>query len=150
MTALMIDAYPWIKMIHIAAVISWMAGMFYLPRLFVYHVERSQRGDKSEQTFIIMEEKLLRIIMNPAMIVAWGAGVLMALIPGIIDWTSGWAWMKLLCVIAMTLCHMWLARQRRLLATGECQLSGRSFRLVNEIPTVLMLLILIAIIVRPF
>lgn len=149
MIDLLYSAYPWIKLLHIAAVISWMAGMFYLPRLFVYHVERSERGSEAEKTFMIMEEKLLRVIMAPAMGVAWLAGIALALTPGLIDWGLIWPWMKLLAVIAMTLCHVWLSRQRKILAEGQ-RLSGRIFRLVNEIPTVLMLVILVAVIIRPW
>ena len=93
--------YPWIKALHIMAVIAWMAGLFYLPRLFVYHAERATVGSELDQTFQIMEEKLLRVIMNPAMIVAWIAGLIMIGM-GAFDWGAVWSWVKLISVIMMT------------------------------------------------
>lgn len=143
-------AYPWIKMIHLAAVISWMAALFYLPRLLVHHVERSTPGSGSEMdlTFQMMEEKLHRVIMNPAMMVAWICGLLMIGL-GVLDLGAVWGWVKLLGVIGMTVFHVWLGRQRKAVATGVA-LTGRQYRLANEVPTVLMLLILIAVVVRPF
>src|SRR5210317_157494 len=92
--------YPWIKALHIMAVIAWMAGLFYLPRLFVYHAERATVGSELDQTFQIMEEKLLRVIMNPAMIVAWIAGLIMIGM-GAFDWGAVWSWVKLISVIMM-------------------------------------------------
>lgn len=145
----LVPYYDWIKALHIIAVISWMAGLFYLPRLFVYHVERAQPGSELDQTFQIMEHKLLRVIMNPAMIVAWVCGVLLMAMGGF-DFSAGWSWVKLLAVIAMTGVHMWLASQRKKLAGGTNVLTGRTYRLVNEVPTVLMFIIVIAVIVRPF
>ncbi len=150
MTEILSLAYPWIKMIHLAAVISWMAALFYLPRLLVHHVERSTPGSGSEldQTFKMMEEKLHRLIMNPAMMVAWVCGLLMIAL-GVLDLGAVWGWMKLFGVVAMTVFHIWLGRQRRSVARGEA-LTGRQYRLANEIPTVLMLLVLVAVVVRPF
>lgn len=144
------ELYPWIKALHLAAVISWMAALFYLPRLLVHHVERSVPGSGSEmdQTFQMMEEKLHRVIMNPAMIVAWVCGLLMIGM-GALDFGSVWAWAKLGGVVAMTVFHEWLGKQRKAVATGTA-LTGRQYRMANEIPTVLMLLILVAIVVRPF
>lgn len=144
------DLYPWIKTLHLAAVISWMAALFYLPRLLVHHVERSAPGSGSEmdETFQMMEEKLHRVIMNPAMMVAWVCGLLMIGF-GVLDFGSVWAWTKILAVIAMTGFHIWLGKQRKAVATGVA-LTGRQYRMANEIPTVLMLVILVAIIVRPF
>lgn len=141
--------YPWIKALHIAAVISWMAGMFYLPRLFVYHVERATVGSEMDKTFQVMERKLLRVIMNPAMIVSWLCGLLLIAM-GMFDWGSIWSWVKLLAVILMTVCHMWLAARRKELANGTNTRSGRAYRLANEVPTVLMLIIVVMVIVRPF
>ena len=142
-------AYPWIKALHIAAVISWMAGMFYLPRLFVYHAERAEVGGELDRTFQVMEEKLLRVIMGPALIVSWVAGLLM-MAAGAFDWGSVWAWVKLAGVVAMTGMHGWLAARRRDFAEGRNTRSGRSYRIANEVPTVLMLLIVVAVVVRPF
>ena len=143
MTDLLLTAYPWIKAIHIMAVISWMAGMFYLPRLFVYHVEHD-----SPATFEIMEEKLLRVIINPAMGVTWIMGVTLAVTPGIVDWGQLWPWAKLLGILAMSGFHGWCSAERKRLLAGEWR-SGRTYRLLNEVPTVLMIIIVIAIVVKP-
>ncbi|GLK66180.1 hypothetical protein F8A10_00140 [Paracoccus kondratievae] len=147
MTDFLSLAYPWIKSLHVMAVISWMAGLFYLPRLFVYHAERAGTGDEPVQSFEIMEEKLLRMIMNPAMIVSWGAGLALVLTPGIVDWTMIWPWSKALGVIGMTWFHMWLAGQRKALLQGK-GLSGRSYRMMNELPTLFMAVIVLSVIVK--
>lgn len=139
-------AYPWVKAVHVIAVISWMAGLFYLPRLFVYHAERGH-GAEPAASFAIMEEKLLRVIMNPAMIVAWVCGLLMVATPSIIDWAAPWVWAKALGVIGMTGFHMWCAAERRRLAAGHGA-SGRRYRMMNEVPTLLMIVIVLAVIVR--
>ena len=141
--------YPWIKAVHVMAVIAWMAGLFYLPRLFVYHAERGGTAGPLHETFMVMEEKLLRVIMNPAMIVAWVAGLAMIAL-GAFDWGSVWAWAKLAGVIAMSGFHGWLSARRKDFAAGRNTRSGRSFRMMNEVPTVLMLVIVVAVIVRPF
>lgn len=145
----LVPFYAWIKAVHVMAVLAWMAGLFYLPRLFVYHAERAAVGSELDQTFQVMEEKLLRLIMNPAMITAWIAGVaLLAL--GAFDWLAVWSWAKLAAVIAMTGAHGWMAKRRKEFAVGANTRSGRSYRLFNEVPTVLMVVIVIAVIVRPF
>ena len=95
------NSYLWIKSIHILAVISWMAGLFYLPRIFVYHSERAEKGDILDATFQIMERKLLRFIMRPAMILTWICGLLMVLIPGIIDWSMAWVWVKFVSILGI-------------------------------------------------
>ncbi|MEO1640192.1 MAG: protoporphyrinogen oxidase HemJ [Pseudomonadota bacterium] len=143
------NLYPWIKAIHVMAVLAWMAGLFYLPRLFVYHAERASVGSELDQTFQVMEEKLLRVIMNPAMIVAWVAGLFMIGLGGF-DWGSVWAWAKFVAVIAMTWAHMWMASRRKEFAAGQNTRSGRTYRIFNEVPTVLMVIIVVAVIVRPF
>ena len=146
----LLDAlYPWIKALHIMAVLAWMAGLFYLPRLFVYHAERATVGSELDQTFQVMEEKLLRVIMNPAMIVAWIAGLIMIGL-GAFDWGAGWSWVKLVSVILMTVAHMWMAKRRKEFAVGANTRSGRDYRIFNEVPTVLMVFIVVAVIVRPF
>lgn len=139
--------YPWIKSLHVMAVISWMAGLFYLPRLFVYHAERGMRHDEPAASFVVMEQKLLRLIMNPAMIVTWVAGLCLVLTPGIVDWGQAWPWVKTVCVILMTIFHHWLGRQRKLLMSGSA-LEGRTYRLMNEVPTILMAVIVISVIVK--
>jgi len=143
-------SYPWIKAIHIMAVISWMAGLFYLPRLFVYHAERVETGSETDGLFQVMEVKLLRFIMNKAMIATWIAGLLMVLTPGIIDWSAVWPYTKGISVIAMTWFHMWLAGRRKDFERGENVLTGRRYRMMNEVPTVLMLIIVVSVVVRPF
>ena len=149
MNNLLVRFYPWIKAIHIMAVIAWMAGLFYLPRLFVYHTERASVGSELDHTFQIMEEKLLRVIMNPAMIVAWVAGLIMIGL-GAFDWGAAWSWVKLVSVILMTGAHGWMSARRKEFAVGANTRSGRTYRLFNEVPTVLMFLIVVAVVVRPF
>ena len=144
--------YPWVLFMHLISVISWMAGLFYLPRLFVYHVEGLKkqgvmRGSDMDLLFQHQERLLLKAIMNPAMISTWIFGLLLVLTPGIVDWTMVWPWAKGISVLAMTWFHMWLAGQRRALAAGH-GLSGRSYRMMNELPTLLMVVIVISVIVK--
>ena len=139
--------YDWVKALHIVAVISWMAGLFYLPRLFVYHT-RAEAGSPMSETFKVMEAKLLRIIMNPAMIVTWLAGLWLAYAGG---WTQQpWFVAKFLLVIVMSGFHMWLAGRRRAFAENRNRISERGYRLANEIPTLLMILVVILVVVKPF
>lgn len=147
---LVTSAYLWIKALHVMAVLSWMAGLFYLPRIYVYHAERATVGSELDLTFRVMEDKLLRLIMRPSMVVAWLCGVLLAIIPGVVDWSSGWAWIKVAGVLAMTWMHYWLGVRRKDFADGVNTLSGRQYRLMNEVPTLLMVAIVLAVIVRPF
>ena len=147
MTDFLSLAYPWVKSLHVMAVISWMAGLFYLPRLFVYHAERGQNGAEPAASFDIMEEKLLRMIMNPAMVVAWIAGLALVQTPGIVVWSDLWPWSKAAGVLGMTWFHMWLAGQRKALARGQ-GLSGRRYRMMNELPTLFMVVIVLSVIVR--
>ena len=147
MTDLLSTLYPWIKSLHVMAVLSWMAGLFYLPRLFVYHAERGDRGEEPAASFRIMEDKLLRMIMNPAMIVSWICGIALVLTPGIVDWSMIWPWTKAAAVLGMTWFHMWLAGQRKALARGQ-GLSGRRYRMMNELPTILMLVIVLSVVVK--
>ena len=141
--------YLWIKALHVMAVIAWMAGLFYLPRLFVYHAERAPVGSDLDATFRVMEEKLLRVIMNPAMIVAWVCGIAMIAMGGL-DFGAVWGWAKLLAVLAMTAAHMWMARCRKAFAAGQNRHSGRTYRLANEVPTLLMVVAVVSVIVKPF
>jgi putative membrane protein len=147
MTDFLSLAYPWVKSLHVMAVISWMAGLFYLPRLFVYHAERGQNGAEPAASFDIMEEKLLRMIMNPAMVVTWLAGLALVLTPGVVVWSDLWPWSKAAGVLGMTWFHMWLAGQRKALARGQ-GLSGRRYRMMNELPTLFMVVIVLSVIVR--
>ncbi|MEM9026901.1 MAG: protoporphyrinogen oxidase HemJ [Pseudomonadota bacterium] len=141
------DAYLWIKSIHIVAVISWMAGMLYLPRLFVYHAEAGP-GSETAATLKVMEQRLLHIIMTPAMIVSWGLGLWLAWQVDAL--ASGWFHLKLLAVIGLSAAHGYLAASVRRFATDSESNSSRHWRIVNEVPTVLMIVAVIAVVVKPF
>ncbi len=137
--------YEWIKAVHVMAIISWMAGLFYLPRLFVYHAEATEQMLK--ETFKVMERRLYRAIMWPAMIVAWAAGLLLI---AIIGFDGGWLHVKLMLVVLLTLYHFLLGRHlARFARDGEGR-SSRYFRIINEVPTVLMIVIVVMVIVKPF
>lgn len=141
-------SYLWIKAIHVMAILAWMAGLFYLPRLFVYHAESVEAGSDTDKMFQVMEIRLLKAIMNPAMIVAWAMGLTLVMIPGIVDWSMVWPWAKLVSVLGMTWFHMWLGARRRDFAVGQNRLSGRQYRMMNEVPTVLMIVIVLSVIVK--
>ena len=142
--------YPWSKALHIMAVISWMAGLFYLPRLFVYHAEKAEPGSELSETFKIMELKLLRVIMNPAMIATWVFGLMLLGTPGIVDWSEVWIWLKLILVTGMTWFHHALGLWRKEFLADANTRSGRTYRMWNEFPTLLMFGIVILVVVRPF
>jgi putative membrane protein len=139
--------YEWIKALHVIAVIAWMAGMLYLPRLFVYH-SVAEVGSKQSETFKLMERRLLKAIINPAMAVTWLAGLYLAWAG---HWFSaGWLHGKLALVIAMSAMHGFLARWVKDFAADRKPRSQRFYRLVNEVPTVLMIGIVILVVVKPF
>ena len=142
-------AYPWIKSIHVIAVISWMAGMLYLPRLFVYHAE-SEPGSEKSETFKIMERRLLRAIMNPAMILTYIFGGLLLATPGIVDWGSAWIWIKLAAIAGMTIAHHVFGKWRKEFERDVNTRSTKAYRWANEVPTILMIVIGIMVIARPF
>ena len=146
----LIAMYPWLKAGHIISVISWMAGIFYLPRLFVHHSEKVEVPSQTDRLFSIMESKLLKVIMTPAMLTTWGFGLSLAVIPGVLDWSDIWPWVKLISIIAMTRFHFWLAKRQRDFELGDNQLTGKTYRIINEVPTVLLLVIVIMVVVRPF
>ena len=146
MSDLLYGFYPWIKAFHVMAVISWMAGLFYLPRLFVYHAT-VEPGDPRDGTFQVMERRLYRYIMQPAMIAAWGAGL--ALI-AIIGFGHVWLHVKLLAVAALTVFHFRLGWHVRRFVEGANRHDQRHFRIINEIPTLLMIVIVIMVVVQPF
>lgn len=150
MTDFLALAYPWTKSLHVISVIAWMAGIFYLPRLFVYHVEEAETGSGRDRMFQVMERRLLRAIMNPAMTATWVFGLLLVFTPGVVDWSSWWSWVKAAMVLAMTWFHHWLAKRRKDLAAGNCTVTGRQFRMMNEVPTLLMVVIVVMVIARPF
>ena len=145
MTDLLIDLYPWTKALHVLSVIAWMAGLFYLPRLFVYHVEQ---GPPTDALFQTMERRLLGAIMNPAMIATWTFGLMLVFTPGVVDWSMLWPWTKATAVLTMTWFHCWLARRRKDFVAGSNTRDGRTYRIVNEAPTVLLVIIVVSVIVK--
>lgn len=150
LTEFSMDLYPTLKALHIIAVISWMAGMLYLPRLYVYHATALPGGEASEM-LKIMERKLLRYIMNPAMILTYFFGVLLVFKINALDPASGgWFHAKFLLVLVMTGIHGMLAKQRRAFAEDRNTKSARYFRLLNEVPTVLLILIVFLVVLKPF
>ena len=138
----------WVKALHVISVIAWMAGMLYLPRLFVYHSVAEIGSDKAE-TFKVMERRLLRGIMTPAMIASWVFGLWMIL-AGLVDPMAPWLHLKLAMVLLLSACHGILAKYTRLFASDQNTKPQKFFRIINEVPTVLMIVIVIAVIVKPF
>ncbi len=140
--------YEWIKALHVISIIAWMAGLLYLPRLFVYHCEVAAGSDTSER-FKVMERRLLRAIMNPAMIAAYVFGIAMIVLTP--EWMKqGWLHAKLLFVLLLTASHMMMARWRREFAEDRNTRPQRFYRIANEVPTLLMIGIVIFVIVKPF
>ena len=142
--------YLLLKSLHIMAVIAWLAGLFYLPRLFVYHAD-AKPGSEMSETFKIMERRLLKAIMTPAMLMSWALGLWLAFGQGVIDWKSDfWFHAKLFCVIALSAFHMALAKWRKDFEADRNNRPARFYRLINEIPTLLMAAIVLLVIMRPF
>jgi protoporphyrinogen IX oxidase len=142
--------YPWLKALHIVSVIAWMAGLLYLPRLFVYHAD-AKVGSEQSETFKIMERRLLRGIMNPAMGAAYIFGILTLLTPEMIDnWRSGWFDAKVGLIIVLTIYHHALARWRKEFAADANKRPARFYRLMNEVPTAILIGIVILVVVKPF
>lgn len=141
------DTYSVVKSLHVISIIAWMAGLLYLPRLFVYHCEVAPGSEASEK-FKIMERRLLRAIMNPAMIAAWIFGGYLIHASGAM--TEGWFHVKLLCVVIMTGIHMILARCRRQFEADNNTKPQKFYRIINEVPAVLMVIIVFMVIARPF
>jgi protoporphyrinogen IX oxidase len=143
----MTNLYLWTKVLHILAIISWMAGMLYLPRLFVYHAEAPQ-GSPQASTFAVMERRLMRTIMLPALLVAWATGLMLAVQAGVLH--AGWFHAKFALAIALSALHGYFARLRKGLAEARNRHDPRFFRIINEIPTVLMAAIVILVVLKPF
>lgn len=141
--------YPWTKALHLIAVFAWMAGMFYLPRLYVYHSTVPVGGEASEM-LKVMERRLLRAIINPAMAAAWLFGLTLVLTPGIIDWHAGWWHGKVAGFLGMSAFHGTLSSARKAFARDERPKTERYWRIANEVPTLLLILIVVMVIVRPF
>lgn len=143
----MID-YLWVKALHLIAVMSWMAGLLYLPRLFVYH-SLVEVGSVRSETFKLMERRLLKVIMNPAMIVSWVLGMWMLVLDSELIFLP-WMWLKIACVIAMTACHMMFAGIYRAFENDRAIMDDQRYRKWNEVPTLLMIIIVIMAVVEPF
>mgnify|MGYP001545813883 CR=1 FL=1 len=142
-------ATTWVKALHVISVIAWIAGMMYLPRLFVYHTA-AEAGSIQSETFKIMERRLFRGIINPAMILTWVFGLTMVFTPGIIDWSMGWPWVKAGAVLLLSAIHGYYGRQVRAFAADRNERPQGFGRVVNELPFVLVIIIVIMVIVRPF
>ena len=140
--------YPWTKSFHVISVVAWMAGLFYLPRLYVYHVEAVERPSGTDALFQKMERRLLRAIMNPAMVATWVFGTMLVLTPGIVDWSSAWPWAKAGGVLVLTWFHHWLGRRRKDFVAGTSTVTGRRYRMMNEVPTLALIVIVVAVIVK--
>ena len=144
--------YQWIKAFHIIAVIAWMAGMLYLPRLFVYHCA-AEKGSVQSETFKVMERRLLRAIINPAMIATWVLGLWLAWHgpDSRFGWfASGWLGAKLMLVLVLSGLHGFFARWVKDFAADSNRHSQKFYRIINEVPTVLMIAIVILAVVKPF
>ena len=152
MTTVLVAGYAWIKALHVIAVISWMAGLLYLPRLFVYHCE-APVGSPQSETFKVMEWKLSRYIMRPAMFVTVGAGGLLISLPGTpghLPQAGAWLWLKLAFVAGLLVMHLLMTRWRDAFAADRNPHPQRFFRIMNEVPTLLMVGIVVCVVVKPF
>lgn len=143
------DFYPWVKALHILSVIAWMAGMLYLPRLFVYHAD-AEKGSVQSETFKLMERRLYGGITTPAMIATWVFGLWLAFGFGIVDFSQGWMWLKALLVIALSGMHGFYGRLLRDFANDRNARPAKFFRAINEIPFVIAIVIVISVVVKPF
>ena len=141
------DTYSIVKSLHVISVIAWMAGLLYLPRLYVYHCE-VEPGSEASEKFKVMERRLLRAIMNPAMIASWVFGGYLIHAAGVMS--DGWFHVKLLCVILMSVAHMMLAHYRRAFEADANTKSQKFYRIFNEVPTIFMIIIVFMVIGRPF
>lgn len=150
LTDFLINTYFWNKALHIISMVAWMAGLFYLPRLFIYHVDHAPPGTELALVFKTMERRLLRIIMFPAMISTWIFGVLLALTPGIVQASSGWFHVKVLCVVFLTWFHHWLARRCDDFAEDKNYISSKKYRIMNELPTIILVIVVTMVVVKPF
>jgi putative membrane protein len=141
------DLYLWLKAAHVVAVIAWMAGMLYLPRLFVYHCE-AEPGSRQSETFKLMERRLLRVIINPAMVATWALGLWLAWDGG--SYAAGWLQAKVVLVVLLSALHGFFARWVRLFGADRNPHSQKFYRIINEVPTALLIGIVILAVVKPF
>jgi len=146
---MLIRLYPWVLSFHVISLIAWMAAMFYLPRLYVYHCQVAVGSTESER-FKVMERRLLKQIMTPAMIATWIFGILLVLTPGIITWHQGWWYVKLVSVLLLTGFHGAASKWRKDFLNDRNKRPERFYRFANEVPTILMVVIVIMVIVKPF
>jgi protoporphyrinogen IX oxidase len=144
---LLSEVYLWVKAFHVISVIAWMAGMLYLPRLFVYHC-RAETGSAQSETFKIMERRLLKAIMNPAMIATWTLGLALVFLGEL--WRESWIHTKLLFVLGLTVVHIGIGRWRRAFDEDRNQHSERFYRIANEVPAILMVGIVILAVIKPW
>ncbi len=148
MGSVLLAWYAWIKAAHVISVVAWMAGLFYLPRLFVYHAEQVEPGSPTDAMFQTMERRLLRGIIGPASIAVWVFGLCLVFTPGIVDWGQIWPWTKAASVLMLTWFQHWLGWRRKDFVAGANRVSGRTFRMMNEVPTVLLVVIVSSVIVK--
>lgn len=139
----------WVKALHVISIIAWMAGLFYLPRLFVYHVN-AEMGSVQSETFKVMERRLYWAITTPAMVASWVFGLWLVFWYGAGDWWAVWSWAKVFLVVVLTLYHFFLGSCSRRFGEDRNARSEKFYRVINEVPTLLMVGIIIAVIVRPF
>lgn len=137
----------WVKSLHVISIVAWMAALLYLPRLLVYHAG-STVGSEQSETFKVMERRLLKAIATPAMAAAWVFGIWTAVLTS--AWLAGWFWAKLVCVVALSVFHEMLARWVREFAQDRNRRPARFYRIANEVPTVLLIIIVVLVIVKPF
>lgn len=145
----LVPLYPWTKAFHVITVIAWMAGLLYLPRLFVYHCEVAA-GSVEDERFQSMERRLLRLIMNPAMAATYIFGLALLATPGVVDWSEVWIYVKLVLVGLLTWAHHAMGIWRKSFAPGRNRRSQRFYRAMNEVPALLMIGIVIMVVVKPF
>lgn len=141
--------YPWTKALHIVSFIAWMAGILYLPRLFVYHCEVPE-GSQASELFKVMERRLYKLIMTPAMLATFVFGIVLVLTPGMVDWHAGWFYVKLVAVLGLGGVHGAMNKWRKAFLADSNRRSQKFFRIANEVPTVLMLVAVIMVVVKPF
>tara|TARA_B100002052_G_C15812781_1_gene566697 strand:+ start:739 stop:1188 length:450 start_codon:yes stop_codon:yes gene_type:complete len=142
------EAYLWVKALHMISVMAWMAGMLYLPRLFVYHCD-AETGSELSETLKVMERRLLRLIINPAMISSWVFGLTMLAASGDVLWSQPWMIIKLVCVVFMSIAHGEMAKWRKAFEADRNTRSQKFYRIANEAPTILMVVIIIMAVVQP-
>ncbi|WP_419760174.1 protoporphyrinogen oxidase HemJ [Acidisoma sp.] len=146
---MLIHLYPWVLSFHLISLIAWMAALFYLPRLYVYHCQVAV-GSKESERFKVMERRLLKQIMTPAMIATWVFGILLLLTLGHVLWTQGWWYVKLVSVVLLSGFHGATSKWRKDFLNDRNRRPERFYRMANEVPTVLMVVIVIMVIVKPF